>query len=635
MRKAPRFQIIASLCLLGSGGWHVIGREAAQESPVFAEKIQPLVEKYCLDCHDSDTAKGHINLEQFDSEVAFWRDPKLWERALVQLREHTMPPVKKPQPAEEERTRLVEWVASMLEHPDISRLPKDPGRTLIRRLSRAEYNNTVRDLLGVDTHPAELFPPDDGGGGGFDNNAATLYMQPLFMEKLLDVTESVLAAAAPERLFPVKPRKGMNARATAKANLTELARRAFRRPSSAVDVDRFLSAYDAALRRGEADQLALKSAAKAILMSPRFLFRIEQEPAKAAEPYRIDDFDLASRLSYFIWASMPDEKLFRVAGENKLHEPEVLEQQMRRMLADPKARDFADSFASQWLHTKELYVSVEPYPQRFPEYTAKLRDAFYAESIDFFYALIRDNLPLTDCLNCNYTFANETLAKFYGISDVTGEEMRRVNLHDPNRGGVLGMGGVLCLGGNPRRTSPVNRGKWVLEEILGSTAPPPPPSVDKGAVGNDKVKDGLTFRQRMEQHRQDSQCAGCHARMDPLGFGLENFDAIGAWRTEISGVPIDASGQLVTGETFNGPLELKQLLMKRKDEFLQNLTERMLAYALGRGIEPSDWYPVRQIVKAVAVDGYRAQTLVLEIARSYPFQYRRPYAAPQVAVASP
>ncbi|HEY2343597.1 MAG TPA: DUF1592 domain-containing protein, partial [Chthoniobacteraceae bacterium] len=558
MRTIPNWKSLfaAGLCLpaLWAFGDDQPSVPASPRNVDFGKDIHPFFEKYCFDCHDAGTAKAEINLEQFDTAEAFWKNPKIWERVLVQLRDKVMPPAKKKQPDDGERARLAAWVAATLDHPDTSKAPHDPGRTVIHRLSRLEYDNTIRDLLGVETHPANDFPPDAGGGGGFDNNAATLYVPPVLMEKYLAAAGTVLDAAKPERLFTAPPMEGRSERDTARLNLSDLARRAFRRPVAPEEIDRLAGLYDASRQRGESDAEATKLAAKALLISPNFLFRIEAERAGATEPYQVDEFALASRLSYFLWASMPDEELFRLASEKKLHDPQTLDQQVRRMLADPKAHAFYESFASQWLRTKELQSMVAPAPDRYPQYTPALRDAFYAESIDFFQGLLRENRPLTDCLGCDYTYANETLAKFYGVADVQGDQMRRVKLTDPNRGGILGMGGVLALTSYPRRTSPVLRGKWVMEEILGTPPPPPPPEVNTATVGNsDRVKDGLTFRQRLEQHRKDPKCAGCHARMDPLGFGLENFDAIGAWRTEVSGTAVDASGQLVTGEKFSGP----------------------------------------------------------------------------------
>jgi hypothetical protein len=361
---------------------------------------------------------------------------------------------------------------------------------------------------------------------------------------------------------------------------------------------------------------------------------VEADPPGQEKPYALSGYELATRLSYFIWASMPDAELLALAGEGRLTDPAQLEAQVLRMLADPKSRAFSEDFASQWLRTRELRTWVAPAPEKFPQFTADLRDAFYREPVEFFSGLIRGNGTLIDLLQSDYTYANETLARFYGIEGVRGPDFRRVRLQNPNRGGVLGMGGVLTLTSYARRTSPVLRGKWVMEEILGSPPPPPPPFVNTQKVSSEKAKDGLTFRQRLERHREDPRCAGCHARMDPLGFGLENFDPIGAWRERNLNAPVDAGGQLVSGEKFTGPAELKNLLLDRKDTFVRTLTEKLLAYALGRGLEAADWITVREISAAVAADHYRIQRLILEVTRSYPFLYRRP-AMPQPLAQNP
>ena len=587
----------------------------------FTREVRPLLEKYCFDCHDDGKAKGGVNLEKVADVTAFWSNPKLWENVHVQLRERVMPPAKKPQPTDEERTKMAGWIHATLAKPDVSKLPRDPGRIAIHRLSRLEYSNTIRDMLGVDTRPGDRFPPDAGGGGGFDNNAATLFIPPMVMEKYLAVAADVIADAKPERLFNPRPGEGIDDRAAAEKNLSRFGAYAFRRPFTPEEIARFVGLYDSARKRGESWEDAVKLGYRAVLISPHFLFRIETD-RPGTQPQPIGDWELASRLSYFLWSSMPDPELFRLAAEGKLSQPGVAEAQVKRMLADPKARTFAENFASQWLRTKEVLTVVHPAPDRFPQFTPDLRDALYGEPVEFFHALLRDNLPLTDCLDADYTYANDILAKHYGLPTVAGEKMQRVKLTDRTRGGVITMGGVLALTSYPRRPSPVLRGKWVLEEILG-TPPPPPPPLIKSLPQSEKPKDGLTFRQQLERHRAEAQCAGCHSRMDPLGFGLENFDVLGGWRADIAGQPVDATGKLPTGETFNGPAEMKKLLLTRKEEFIRNLTEKMLAYALGRGLENADWFTVRQITQSVAQDGDRAQRLILEVARSYPFRYRR------------
>ena len=595
---------------------------AQGDSAPFRE-IRPVFERYCFDCHDGDKPKAEVNLEQFVDDATLWRDPKLWERVLVQLRDRVMPPAKKQQPSTEERAHLVGWLQDTLENADLDSLTRDPGRIVIHRLSRLEYNNTIRDLLGVDTHPADDFPPDGGGGGGFDNNSTTLFVAPILIEKYLAAAAAVLAVADPDRICAVRPNANRDEQAAAKENLIRFASRAFRRPVGADEIAGLLNLYEGAKEGGASFEDALKCAARGVLVSPRFLFRIEAKSG-GTEPSPIDDYELASRLSYFLWSSMPDDELLRVAADEHLRDSATLAAQVRRMLADAKARSFAENFTTQWLRTKELHSSVSPAADKFPQFTATLRAALYEEPIDFFYGLLRENRSLIECLDADYTYANEVLAAFYGLEGVRGEALQRVSLNHRKRGGVLGMGSVLTLTSYPRRTSPVLRGKWVLEEILGTPPPPPPPMVSTKQVGGDAPRNGLTFRQRLEQHRADPKCAGCHARMDPLGFGLENFDAIGAWRTDVAGTPVDAAGQLVTGEHFDGPVELKQRLLEHKDEFIRNLTEKMLSYALGRGIEPCDWSSVRKIARAVRQDEYRAEKLVLEIVCSYPFQFHRP-----------
>ena len=324
---------------------------------------------------------------------------------------------------------------------------------------------------------------------------------------------------------------------------------------------------------------------------------------------------------------MPDAELFRLAGEGKLHDPATLEAQTRRLLQDQKARAFAENFAGQWLRVNELKTFAQPDPRMFPEFTPALRDALLAEPIEFFHALVREGGSLLRVLDADYTFANETLAKHYGLEGVSGDAFQRVAFKDRNRGGALTMGAVLTLTSYPRRTSPVLRGKWVLEQILG-TPPPPPPAMIKSLPPDDRPHGGRTFRQQHEQHRADPNCMGCHKRLDPPGFGLENFDAIGRWRTMIADQPVDASGEFAGGEKFNGPAELKALLLARKDIFARTVAEKMFAYALNRGLESYDVPTVRRTVKTLAQSDYRIDTLILEIVKSYPFQHRRGTAPP-------
>lgn len=593
----------------------------AAEQTAFEKSIQPLLKQYCLPCHGAQRPAGGVNLGAFSDVASIQRDQSTWRKALSQVRERHMPPSNAPQPSPEQRDQLAAWLHHTLNNVDESLLPRDPGRAPIRRLSRLEYNYTVQDLFGVTSRPADRFPADGGGGAGFDNNADTLFIPPILMERYLEAASEILTEAKPERLFVARPGQGLSKPAAARRILEHFAFGAYRRPVEKAEIDRLLRLYHVAAKRGDSFEESVRFALKAALVSPNFLFRVEAD-RKGDAPLPVSDYELATRLSYFLWASMPDEELFRLAGQGRLRDPKTLEQQTLRMLRDPKARRMAESFSSQWLKIKDLYTSAHPDPGKYPAYTPALRDAMYQETVAFFHSLIRENGSLLSLIDADYTYLNEELANYYGIAGVRGPDMRRVRLPDRTRGGVLTMGSVLTVTSYPQRTSPVLRGKWVLEEILG--APPPPPPPNAGALSpDDAPREGFTFRQRLEQHRKKPECASCHNRMDPIGFGLENFDAAGRWRRDIGGVPVDATGVLATGETFEGPVELKKVLMTRRDDFIRNLTEKMLAYALGRGLEPYDLPTVRRITQAVQRDNYRSSTLILEIVKSYPFQYRK------------
>ena len=499
----------------------------------------------------------------------------------------------------------------------------DPGPTLIQRLTRRQYNNTIRDLLGVDTHPADAFPADGGGGGGFDNNASTLFVPPILMEKYLAAAADVLMKADPARYIAARPGPDLPEDAAARRSVAAFARRAFRRPVESDEVERLMRLFRRAQARGDGFEAAVRLALRAVLVSPGFLYLLERDRSDVKGPYRVSDHELACRLSYFLWSSMPDGELSDLADAGRLHEPEVLALQVRRMLADPKSRAMAEDFAGQWLRVGSLADLAEPDKKLFPEYTPELRDAMVEEAVSYFHAILHEDRPVLELLDSYYTFLNEPLAKHYGIEGVTGPDFRRVELKDRRRGGVLGMAAVLTLTSYPRRTSPVLRGKWVLEELLG-TPPPPPPAMVKSLPTDDRVRNGLTFRQRLEQHRQKAECASCHARLDPLGFGLENFDVLGRWRDQVQQKPVDASGKLTTGEEFAGAVALKTILVETKRElFVRNLVERMLSYALRRGLEYYDAQAVKQIMAELEAKDYRGATLVAAVVESLPFQYRR------------
>ena len=583
----------------------------------FAVQVRPLVAQYCLPCHGATTRAGGLNLDAFTDEMSARAHADIFQHALVRVAEGSMPPAGSPKPGEQQVAALRAWLNTQPPAAPVH----DPGRNPAHRLNRAEYNNTLRDLLGVNTHPADGFPADGGGGAGFDNDADTLFIPPILMERYVAAAGDALKSADSRKLLIVQPRAGITARQAAGLSLAHFLPRAFRGPVSSADTARYLGLFDAARRRGADFESAIRFAFKGALISPQFLFRLEPA-AHSAGASPVDDYALASRLSYFLWSSMPDDTLFQLAAQHSLHKPDVLKSQVRRMLASPRAEALAENFGGQWLRVRDLYTTAGPDPQKYPGFTPELRDAMFHEAVDLFGSVVRNNTALTDLLDARYSYLNETLARHYGIAGVKGSQMRRVELTDQRRGGVLTMGGVLTLTSFPLRTSPVLRGKWVLAELLGTPPPPPPPGA--GGLSTDDAPDkGLTFRKRLEQHRSKPECAGCHSRMDPLGFGLENFDAAGKWRDRIGGEPVDASGVLPTGEKFSGPIELKRLLLNRKGEFTRNLAERMLAYALGRGLEKYDEPAEARIVRQVAAGNYRSLSLIDSIVTSFPFLYRR------------
>ncbi len=397
------------------------------------------------------------------------------------------------------------------------------------------------------------------------------------------------------------------------------ARRAYRRPVTKAEVTQLTRVFDRARTAGYDPAQSVQFMLSAMLVSPHFLFRVERDPGPG-KVSRITDFELASRLSYFLWSSMPDDELLSLAGGNKLRHPAVLETQVKRLLADPRSAALAENFAGQWLETRSL-DAVERDAAKFPEWNTELREAMKEETRLFFEAILRDNRPVSDFIDGRYTFLNERLAKHYGIAGVTGPQFRRVDLATPERGGVFTHGSVLTVSSYPTRTSPVLRGKYLLENALNYPVPPPPPDIptlDEAAIGVAR-----SLRGQLEQHRSDTFCASCHNKMDPLGFGMENYDAIGRWRTQDGTFNVDSSGTLPSGHSFNGPAELKKLMLTAMPEFTRGLATRMLTYALGRGVEPYDRLAIKAILADTTAHEYRLQALIQSIVKSTPFQLRR------------
>jgi len=422
------------------------------------------------------------------------------------------------------------------------------------------------------------------------------------------------------RLFVCKPANAQDA-SCAKKIVSTLARRAYRRPVTSADVAPLMSFYESG-RKEAGFERGIELAVRAVLVSPQFLFRIERDPAGVAPgvPYRISDLALASRLSFFLWSSIPDDELLDVAARGQLRSEAVLDAQVRRMLADKRSQALVDNFAGQWLQFRNIR-STTPDKNDFPDFDDNLRQAFERELDLFFESLIREDRGVLDLLNADYTFVNERLAKHYRIPNVYGPDFRRVTVPNDARRGLFGKGGILLLTSHADRTSPVVRGKWILDNVIG-TPPPPPPSVVP-PFPDDVPGSAPTVRARMERHRASPACAGCHRLMDPIGLALENFDAVGAWRTQDAGAAIDASGELTDGTRIDGVNALRDALLKRPEVIVGTTVEKLMTYALGRGVEPYDMPAVRAIVRGAARDGYRFSSIVRGIVTSTPFEMRR------------
>jgi mono/diheme cytochrome c family protein len=461
----------------------------------------------------------------------------------------------------------------------------------------------------------------DGFAGALPDDAAYDRRKNKFLDSIVFVGPH---APAPDkesrrRILVCNPASG---RGCVERIVAGLARRAYRRPPTPRELDALMRIADLGTKSGQSAEHGVQLAIQALLVSPHFLFRIERDP-DPRDPARVHDvspFELASRLSYFLWSSMPDDELLALAESRRLGDARVLAAQVDRMLADPRASAFAANFAGQWLETRNL-DSVRPDPDLFREWTPELREAMKTETTMFFEHVLRENRPITDFLNASYTFLNERLATHYGIAGVAGAEFRRVELSNDRRGGVLGQGSVLTVSSYPTRTSAVIRGKYVLQNVLGIPPAPPPddvPPLSESAAGGTR-----SMREQLTVHRSNPTCAACHRNMDPLGFGLENYDAIGRWRDADGGFPIDASGTLPDGQRFTTPGEMRALLVSQLPQFSRTLTSRMMTYALRRTLQPYDRSAVESVHRAVAADGYRLRTMVHQIVRSLPFQARR------------
>ncbi len=870
----------------------------------YEEDVRPMLEQYCYRCHGEEKQKGDIQLSSFHTKRALLKEHRLWQDVLHVVREEEMPE-EEPLPSPEERRMLVDWLEQTLNEIDWSKV-RNPGRVTMPRLTKVEYNNTMRDLLGFDFNPGNVFSEDGEGQSGFTNDRDNLFITPVQMEKYFEAAERSLDAllsfekdpieyffesedmfmtemgetpkqigddflgyvinrgqmtlyesmefphdgfytftiralstegptgtrlrindevkgdieiyqetpdqysitvfvpkgshqvawniqkpavlyepkpnpdapkykelpynagklvqagiekntplypdsddnsesvsdsiarlnekaksmqqpyeglrllgregdpnriidyrdnifqrlelvkdasaelarklnlsieafnaqyrsfnqekfAANERIlaaiadiepvrrtrplspqsvgidwvkvhgpvlpedapetslvFIAEPGKGMSAVKAATKIIERFTERAFRHSVSRREVAKYVDLFKLASKNGEPFKESIKLALTGVLVSPHFLYRPELAPSKTGEEYQLNGYQLASRLSYFLWMSMPDDELFQLAKRNHLQQPGILQQQVDRMLGDARAARSMKTFLGQWLGFESLGITVMPDPRSFKAFTPPLMEAMKAETAMTFESLVCADGSLLQLLDSDETYLNDVLAQHYDIKGVEGSEMRTVKLEDPNRGGLLGMASILTATSNPVRTNPVSRGKWVLESLLGGRIPEPP--ADAGILPETAGQvEGQTLREEFEQHRRNPSCVDCHEKIDPIGFGLENFDAIGRYRTKENGVLIDSRGVMPDGSEFNGPAELKDyILAEKRDSFIRNVVERMLAYALGRELKYYDEMAILKIIAELEKNNYGARTLISEVALSYPFQFQHP-----------
>lgn len=614
-----------------------VGRVRAQlpERPEFAVHVQPVLETLCYECHGYGSSEGGLAFDAAGSTDELIANRKLWGQVWENLLTHNMPPGDMPQPTETERRTLSRWIGQTVFQLDAH--TPDPGRVTIRRLNREEYRYSVLDLLGIKFNVYEHFPADDTGYG-FDTIADVLTVPPTLMDKYFEaaakISERLLEKAEnkPDQVGLVfgeqpRPKDSIERDERAHAIVKRIAGRAYRQSVSDEFVDQVLNLAAAMVESEEPtlEQLVCH-AIEAILVSPRFIYRAEfqPQPDDPQSVHLLDEFALASRLSYFLWSSLPDAELYELAVQEKLREQ--LPEQVQRMVKDPKSDRFVENFVGQWLMTRSVKGIHKG--RRYIGKINRLRDDMEDETLQFFKHIMREDQPVVDLIAADYSFLNDDLAEFYEVPGVVGDQLRLVKFQpDSPRGGVLTHASVLMVTANPNRTSPVKRGKFVLDNLLGLPAPPAPPDVPALEESRER-REQITLREQLARHRADPNCSSCHDRMDPLGIGLENFDAIGRWREEERGLPIDASSQLSSGESFADIRELRRILVEKRRLFYRCFTRKLMTYALGRGIEYTDTPQIEAMVDAMMAeetsgDRSRFSTLLLGIVNSPQFQMRR------------
>lgn len=605
---------------------NIIANNKSPGDPAPDAVLKGFLADHCFKCHGDAKQESELNLASLMFEVESHETAEAWRDVLDRLTLDEMPPVGEGQPTPSKKQLVVQMLRQRLDHFYEQAVAGD-GQVVMRRLNRDEYANSIRDLTGIEFDVQDANFPADSDDLGFDTIGSDLTVSPALLQKYLSAAAVIAnAVVSSDPLDDESPRTRVFGELEPIENLTQtrellrrFASRAFRRPVSSQKLDRLSSLVQSKLNDGKTLDEGIRFAIQAILCSPQFLYFIEQ-------PGPLDEYALATRISYFLWSSTPDEELLRHAQKGSLRDPGVLDHQVQRMLNDPKSKSFVQRFVGQWLDTQDVGV-MQPDKKLFPDYDLQLEQSMGAETEAFFEEILRNNLRIDNFIDSDFAMLNERLAKHYGVDGVHGETMRRVAIKKTsNRGGVLGHASVLSVTSDGVRSSPVVRGVWILKNLLGDPPSPPPSNVPDLEPDTRGAK---TIREELARHRNIASCNGCHRKIDPLGFALEGYDAVGQWRTHYArsskgnktiSIPVDTEGQLPDGTKFYGAAELKRFLLSRKSEFRHCLTEKLLSYATGRVLTYRDHKSVEAIAADVAKNGDGMQFLVTRIVNSELFQ---------------
>lgn len=631
---------VFGICLIGilfSSPLMILSKDLEK---TYTDKITHILKRSCYECHGPKKRKGGLNFAKITSYDQVIEDRELWQMVLERVQASEMPPSGSPEMDYGQRQDLMNWLRKLpAPKLDCDQLASDRtqnyyrGYVMSRRLTRYEYQNSINDLFRIQLDIAKSLPADGSGGEGFDTNGSTLFSSPLLVEKYLKASQMSVEAFLDSPHFSssidqiLNSEENMDADRKAYKIISHFAYRAFRRPVSPDELIKYMRLFSESHSNEQSFEESISIALQGILISPNFLFLVEEE---SDEPgiHPLSSYELVTRLSYFIWSSLPDDELLALADSGKIKDDEVLESQIERMLKDPRSRALAKRFVSQWLDLESLGIAVIPDSNDFPEFDQDLLDSMRHEIDYFFIDLFQNDRSLLEIISGRHTFLNQRLAKHYGVEDLFAKSNEESGLYkrvqfakEDARGGLLGMAGIHMATSYPDRTSPVLRGRWILESIIGDKVPPPPPGVPE-LEEDDKGEVSLSLRKKLELHRTNPECSACHARMDPLGFGLENFDVLGRWRSDIQGQAIDASGTLPSGEKFTGPQELKKVILKKKSKVIDHVIKKMTGYALGRELNRFDDCIIRDARLALNESNYKPSSLVKAIATSFPFRYR-------------